>query len=138
MEKHNFLDVIQWLDASDDTIVYRFPTFDSAITANSKLIVQEGQAAVFISEGTMSDVFGPGTYTLDTRNAPIVSFFQSIAYALEYPYKGEIYFINTKQFREKQMGYGKPIHDARCRIWTRARPRIRYLFLPCHRIPPPF
>ena len=63
--KAQFLDVIQWLDDTDDTIVYRFPTFDSAITANSKLIVREGQAAVFVSEGTLSDVFGPGTYTLD-------------------------------------------------------------------------
>lgn len=106
--KAQFLDVIQWLDDTDDTIVYRFPTFDSAITANSKLIVREGQAAVFVSEGTLSDVFGPGTYTLDTRNAPIVSFFQSITYALEYPYKGEIYFINTKQFRENKWGTANP------------------------------
>jgi membrane protease subunit (stomatin/prohibitin family) len=106
--KAQFLDVINWLDDSDDTIVYRFPTFDSAITANSKLIVREGQAAVFVSEGVLSDVFGPGTYTLDTRNAPIASFFQSIAYALEYPYKGEIYFINTKQFRENKWGTANP------------------------------
>ena len=106
--KAQFLDVIQWLDDSDDTIVYRFPTMDSAITDNSKLIVREGQAAVFVSEGTLSDVFGPGTYTLDTRNTPIVSFFQSIAYALNYPYKGEIYFINTKQFRENKWGTANP------------------------------
>lgn len=106
--KAQFLDVIQWLDESNDTIVFRFPTFDSAITSNSKLVVREGQAAVFVSEGVISDVFGPGTYTLDTRNAPIASFFQSIAYSLEYPYKGEIYFLNTKQFRENKWGTSNP------------------------------
>ena len=106
--KAQFLDVINWLDDSQDIIVYRFPVFNQAITANSKLVVREGQAAVFVSEGVLSEVFGPGTYTLDTRNTPIVSFFQSIAYALEYPYKGDIYFINTKQFRENKWGTANP------------------------------
>ena len=77
-------------------------------------MVREGQAVVFVSEGQLSDVFGPGTYTLDTRNTPIVSFFQSIAYALNYPYKGDIYFINTKQFRENKWGTKRPfpVRDA--------------------------
>lgn len=106
--KSQFLEVIEWLDDSNDTIVYRYPTFNQKITDNSKLVVREGQAAVFVSEGTLSEVFGPGTYTLDTRNAPIMSFFQSIAYKLNYPYKGEIYFINTKVFRENRWGTANP------------------------------
>lgn len=106
--KSQFLEVIEWLDDSNDTIVYRFPVFNQKITDNSKLVVREGQAAVFISEGTLSEVFGPGTYTLDTRNAPIMSFFQSIAYKLNYPYKGDVYFINTKVFRENRWGTANP------------------------------
>jgi len=106
--KSQFLEVIEWLDDSNDTIVYRFPVFNQKITDKSKLVVREGQAAVFISEGQLSDVFGPGTYSLDTRNAPIVSFFQSIAYKLNYPYKGDVYFINTKIFRENRWGTANP------------------------------
>ncbi|MFT7521366.1 MAG: membrane protease subunit (stomatin/prohibitin family), partial [Kiritimatiellia bacterium] len=106
--KSQFLEVIEWLDDSNDTIVYRFPVFNQKITDNSKLVVREGQAAVFISEGKLSDVFGPGTYTLDTRNTPIASFFTSIAYKLNYPYKGDVYFINTKQFRENKWGTANP------------------------------
>lgn len=106
--KSQFLEVIEWLDDSNDTIVYRFPVFNQKITDNSKLVVREGQAAVFISEGTLSEVFGPGTYTLDTRNAPIMSFFQSIAYKLNYPFKGDVYFVNTKQFRENRWGTANP------------------------------
>ena len=104
-----FLDVIEWLDDSNDTIVYRFPVFNQAITDKSKVVVREGQAVVFIHEGVLSDVFGPGTYTLDTRNAPITSFFSSIKYGLNYPYKGDIYFVNTKQFRENRWGTSNPV-----------------------------
>ncbi|MFT6143619.1 MAG: membrane protease subunit (stomatin/prohibitin family) [Myxococcota bacterium] len=104
-----FLDVIQWLDDSNDTMVYRFPIFNQAITDKSKLVVREGQAAVFIHEGVMSDVFGPGTYTLDTRNAPITGFFQSISYGLNMPYKGDIYFIDTTQFTENRWGTSNPV-----------------------------
>lgn len=104
-----FLDVIEWTDDTRDTVVYRFPVFNQAITDNSKLVVREGQACVFVSEGKLSDVFGPGTYTLDTRNTPIVSFFKSIAYSMEYPYKGDIYFVSTRQFTEMPWGTPNPI-----------------------------
>lgn len=104
-----FLDVIEWLDSTNDTLVWRFPVFNQAITDNSKLIVRESQAAVFVSEGQLSDVFGPGTYTLDTRNAPISSFFKSIAYSLQYPYKGDIYFTSTRQFTDNGWGTATPI-----------------------------
>jgi membrane protease subunit (stomatin/prohibitin family) len=104
-----FLDVIEWLDSTNDTLVWRFPVFNQAITDNSKLVVRESQAAVFVSEGQLSDVFGPGTYTLDTRNTPIASFFKSIAYQLQYPYKGDIYFTSTRQFTDNGWGTATPI-----------------------------
>jgi len=104
-----FLDLIEWLDDTNDTLVWRFPVFNQAITDNSKLVVREGQAAVFVSEGRLSEVFGPGTYTLDTRNKAILSFFTSIAYQMEYPYKGDIYFISTRQFTDNGWGTPNPI-----------------------------
>ncbi len=106
--KAQFLDVIQWLDDSNDTIVWRFPVHDQAITDKSKVIVREGQAGVFIAEGRMSDVFAPGTYTLDTPNTPILSFFQSIAYGLETPYKGDILFVSTRVFTNQGWGTQAP------------------------------
>jgi len=104
-----FLEVIDWTDDTNDTIVYRYPTFNQAITDNSKLVVRESQAGVFVSEGKLSEVFGPGTYSLDTRNAPVMRFFQSIAYKMEEPYKGDIYFVNTKQFTDNNWGTPRPI-----------------------------
>ncbi len=96
------------MDSTNDTLVWRFPVFNQALTDNSKLVVREGQAAVFVAEGKLSDVFAPGTYTLDTRNTPILSFFKSIAYNLEYPYKGDIYFVSTRQFTDNGWGTARP------------------------------
>ncbi|NOY24789.1 MAG: hypothetical protein GXP62_02860, partial [Oligoflexia bacterium] len=111
--KAQFLDVIDWLDDTRDTIVYRFPIFNQAIQDGGKLVVREGQAAVFVSEGKMSDVFQPGTYELSTRTKAISGFFQTIKYALNYPYKGDIYFVNTRQFTDQKWGTPNPImmHD---------------------------
>ena len=106
--KAQFLDVIEWTDDSRDTLVYRFPVFNQAITDKSRLIVRESQAAVFVSEGKLSEVFGPGTYELSSRNQPIWTFFESIKYALDYPYKGDIYFVSTHQFTHQKWGTAKP------------------------------
>ncbi|MCB9682479.1 MAG: SPFH domain-containing protein [Alphaproteobacteria bacterium] len=103
-----FLDVLQWLDNTNDTVVWRFPIHDQAITDQSKVIVREGQAAVFVAEGQLSEVFGPGTYTLDTANQPITSFFRTIAYALENPYKGDVLFVSTRQFTANGWGTQNP------------------------------
>ncbi len=103
-----FLDVIQWLEQDQDTIVWRFPIYDQAITDQSKVIVREGQVAVFVSEGRLSEVFAPGTYTLDTANQPIMSFFKTIAYAMNNPYKGDILFVSTKQFTNNGWGTQNP------------------------------
>jgi membrane protease subunit (stomatin/prohibitin family) len=107
--KAQFLDVIEWLDDSNNTLVHRYPVFNQAIQSGGKLVVREGQAAVFIAEGQMSQVFAPGTYTLDTRTEAVWSFFQSIKYQLNYPYKGDIYFVNTRQYTDQKWGTSSPL-----------------------------
>jgi membrane protease subunit (stomatin/prohibitin family) len=106
--KAQFLDVIEWLDSSSNTLVYRFPVFNQAIQDGGKLVVREGQAAVFINEGQLSDVFGPGTYTLGTNTEAVWSFFQSIKYQLNYPYKGDIYYCSTRQNTNNKWGTANP------------------------------
>lgn len=107
--KAQFLDVIQWLDDSSNTLVYRFPTHQQAIQSGGKLVVREGQAAVFIAEGRLSEVFGPGTYELSTKTRAIAGFFESIKYAFNYPYKGDIYFVSTRQNTDQKWGTANPI-----------------------------
>lgn len=107
--KAQLLDVIQYLDDSKNTLVWRFPIAGQAIQSGGKLVVREGQAAVFVAEGRLSDVFGPGSYELSTRTKAIWGFFESIKYGLDMPYKGDVYFFNTKQFTDQKWGTQNPI-----------------------------
>ena len=80
-----------------------------AITDKSKLVVREGQIAMFVAEGKLSQVFEPGTYNIGTKNTPLLSFFESILYDLNYPYKGDVYFLSTRQFTDNPWGTPNPI-----------------------------
>jgi membrane protease subunit (stomatin/prohibitin family) len=107
--KAQFLDVIQWMEDDRNTIVYRFPVFNQAIQDGGKLVVREGQSAIFVNEGQLSEVFGPGTYELSSRTKAIASFFESIKYGLNYPYKGDIFFVSTRRFTDQKWGTPNPI-----------------------------
>ena len=98
--KGELIDIIQWLDDSNDTLLYRFPRYNNEIKYNAKLVVREGQMAVFINEGQIADVFGPGTYTLTTRNLPVLATLKGWKYGFESPFKAEVYFCSTRQFRD--------------------------------------
>src|SRR6476661_10635610 len=91
--KGELIDIIEWLDESRDTMVWRYPRADNEIKYGAKLIVREGQAAAFINEGKLADVFQPGTYTLTTQNLPILSKLKGWSYGFESPFKAEVYFV---------------------------------------------
>ncbi len=104
-----FIDVIEWLDESRDTIVYRYPRPDNEIKQGAKLIVRPSQMAVFVSEGEIADVLGPGTYILDTKNLPILTNLQHWDHGFESPFKAEVYFVNTRRFGDLKWGTKSPI-----------------------------
>ncbi|WP_443939230.1 SPFH domain-containing protein [Pedobacter sp. MW01-1-1] len=106
---NEFIDIIEWLDNTNDTIAYRFERYQNEIKNDAKLIVREGQTAVFISEGKLADVFTPGTYTLNTQNLPILSTLQGWKYGFNSPFKAEVYFVNTRLFTEEKWGTKNPI-----------------------------
>lgn len=106
---HQFLEIIEWVDDSRDTMVYRFPVYDKEIKNGAKLIVREGQAAVFIREGKLADVKTPGMYALDTNNFPILSTLLGWKYGFESPFKAEVYYVATRQFTDLKWGTQNPI-----------------------------
>ncbi len=106
---HEFIDIIEWLDYTDDTIVHRFERYQNEIKNNAKLIVREGQTAVFVNEGQLADVFGPGTYTLNTQNLPILTTLKGWKYGFNSPFKAEVYFVNTHLFTDEKWGTKNPI-----------------------------
>ncbi|MBI5863838.1 MAG: SPFH domain-containing protein, partial [Planctomycetes bacterium] len=107
--KGELIDIVQWLDASQDLIVNRFERYNNEIKNGAKLVVREGQAAVFVNEGKIADVFAPGTYTLDTRNLPILATIFGWKYGFESPFKAEVYFVSTRQFTDLKWGTKNPV-----------------------------
>jgi len=107
--KGEFIDVIHWVDDTRDTMVWRFEREGHEIKYGAKLTVREGQAAVFIHEGQLADVFGPGLYLLETNNLPIMTTLQHWDHGFRSPFKSEIYFVNTTRFNDLKWGTKNPI-----------------------------
>ncbi len=107
--KGEFIDIIEWLDPTSDTLVWRFERYGNEIKYGAKLVVREAQAAVFINEGQLADVFGPGTHTLETENLPILSTLQGWKYGFRSPFKAEVYFANLRQFTDLKWGTKNPV-----------------------------
>jgi membrane protease subunit (stomatin/prohibitin family) len=104
-----FIDIIEWLDDSRDTIVWRFPRYDNEIKMGAKLVVRESQVAVFVNEGKVADAFTPGTYTLETQNLPILTTLKGWKYGFNSPWKAEVYFVNTRLFTDLKWGTQNPV-----------------------------
>ena len=102
------IDIIEWTDDTRDTIVWRFPRHENEIKMNATLVVRESQVAVFVNEGTIADVFAPGTHTLETRNLPVLSTLKGWKYGFESPFKAEVYFVSTRQFTDQKWGTQNP------------------------------
>lgn len=107
--KNEFLDIIEFIDNSNNTLVYRFERFQNEIKNNSKLIVREGQLAIFMNEGKLADIFKAGTHTLNTQNLPILSTLKGWKYEFNSPFKAEVYFINTRNFIDQKWGTKNPL-----------------------------
>jgi membrane protease subunit (stomatin/prohibitin family) len=106
---HEFIDIVEWLDETNDTIVHRFERYQNEIKNGAKLVVREGQSAVFVSEGQLADVFTPGTYTLETKNLPILATLKGWKYGFNSPFKAEVYFVNTRLFPDEKWGTKNPV-----------------------------
>lgn len=104
-----FIDVVEWMDDTRDTIVWRFPRHENEIKMGAKLVVREGQTAVFVNEGQIADAFGPGTHTLQTQNMPILSTLKGWKYGFESPFKAEVYFASTRLFTDLKWGTQNPV-----------------------------
>ncbi len=104
-----FIDVIHWVDDTRDTMVWRFEREGHEIKYGAKLTVREGQAAVFVHEGQLADVFTPGLYMLETNNMPVLTTLNHWDHGFKSPFKSEIYFVNTTRFSNLKWGTKNPI-----------------------------
>ena len=103
------IDIIEWVDDSRHSLVWRFPRYHNQIKMGAKLIVRPGQTAIFVHQGSVADTFGPGTYTLHLRNLPILSTLAGWAHGFDSPFKAEVYFVATRQVTDLKWGTPNPV-----------------------------
>lgn len=107
--KGEFIDIIEWVDQSADTLVWKFPRYQNEIKMGAKLTVRESQVAVFLNEGAIADVFQPGMYELSTQNMPILTTLKGWKYGFNSPFKADVYFVSTRQFTNQKWGTKNPV-----------------------------
>ncbi len=103
------VDIVEWLDHTNNTLMWRFPRYHNQIKNGAQLIVRPGQVAVFVHRGELTDVFEPGHYQLFTDNLPILSTLLGWKHGFESPFKSEIYFVSTRQITDLKWGTPNPI-----------------------------
>src|SRR6188508_841524 len=107
--KKQFVDIIEWTDDSRDTLSWRFPDDDKEIKNGAQLIVRESQLAKFVYLEQFGTAFGPGKQTLTTENIPFLTNLWSWKYALESPFKADVYFVVTRVFTGNKWGTANPV-----------------------------
>jgi len=107
--RNELIDIIEWIDDSRHTLVWRFPRYQNEIKNGAQLIVRPGQVAVFVHRGQLADVFEPGHYELKTDNLPILSTLAGWKHGFNSPFRAEVYFVSTRQITDLKWGTPNPI-----------------------------
>ncbi len=104
-----WIDVIEWVEPEEGILAYRYPMQDREIQNGGKLTVRDSQAAVFVNEGKVADIFGPGLYTLNTQTLPILTYLKNWDKAFKSPFKSDVYFFSARIQTDQHWGTQNPI-----------------------------
>jgi membrane protease subunit (stomatin/prohibitin family) len=107
--KKQFIDIIQWTEDDGETMAWRFPMAEMEIQNGASLTVRESQMAVFVNEGKVADVFGPGMYKLTTQTLPVLTYLKNWDKLFESPFKSDVYFFSTRQKIDRKWGTPNPV-----------------------------
>lgn len=90
----NIAEVIKY-EGDNSTFIWKHPCED--FNSLTQLIVHESQEAIFFMNGQALDLFGPGRYTLETQNIPLIGKALNCATGDKTPFHCEVYFINKTE-----------------------------------------
>jgi membrane protease subunit (stomatin/prohibitin family) len=107
--KKQFIDVIEWVEEGDGTLAWRYPIADREIQYGGSLTVRESQMAVFVNEGQVADVFGPGMHKLTTQTLPVLTYLKNWDKLFQSPFKSDVYFFSTRQQLDQRWGTTQPV-----------------------------
>ncbi|MBL7554482.1 MAG: SPFH domain-containing protein [Bdellovibrionaceae bacterium] len=107
--KKQLLDVIEWPDEASGVLAYRYPMQDREIQNGAQLTVRQTQIALFVNEGVVADLFGPGLHTVETRNLPVLTNLQNWDKMFQSPFKSDVIFFSTNEQIDQKWGTASPI-----------------------------
>lgn len=107
--KKQFIDVIHWTEEGDGVLAYRYPMQDFEIQTGAQLTVRDSQMAVFVNEGQVADIFGPGLYSLNTQTLPVLTNLKNWDKLFDSPFKSDVYFFSTRLQLDRKWGTPNPI-----------------------------
>jgi membrane protease subunit (stomatin/prohibitin family) len=107
--KKQFIDILQWTEQGDGVLAWRYPMADFEIQYGGSLTVRESQMAVFVNEGKVADVFGPGMYKLTTQTLPVLTYLKNWDKLFQSPFKSDVYFFSTRQQVDQRWGTQQPV-----------------------------
>ena len=107
--KKQFIDILEWTESGDGTLAFRYPMAGNEIQYGGSLTVRESQMAVFVNEGKVADVFGPGMYKLTTQTLPVLTYLQNWDKLFQSPFKSDVYFFSTRQQLDRRWGTTQPV-----------------------------
>jgi membrane protease subunit (stomatin/prohibitin family) len=107
--KKQFIDIIEWVEREDGVLAWRFPVADREIQYGASLTVRETQMAVFVNEGKVADVFGPGMYKLTTQTLPVLTYLKNWDKLFQSPFKSDVYFFSMRQQLDQRWGTSQPV-----------------------------
>jgi membrane protease subunit (stomatin/prohibitin family) len=107
--KKQFIDVLQWNEETEGLLAWRFPMQDFEIQNGAILNVRESQVAVFVNEGVIADVFGPGTHKLTTQTLPVLTNLKNWDKFFDSPFKSDVYYFSTRVQTGRKWGTPQPI-----------------------------
>jgi len=107
--RRQFIEIIEWVDETRNTLIWKFPDEDREIKMGAQLTVRESQVALLVNEGKLADVYPPGRYELTTRNMPILSDLRGWKYGFNSPFKVDVYFVSTREFQGLRWGTQQPV-----------------------------
>jgi len=107
--KKQFIDILQWTEDTDGVLAWRHPMEDMEIQYGGSLTVRESQMAVFVNEGKIADVFGPGMYKLTTQTLPVLTYLKNWDKLFESPFKSDVYFFSTRLQIGRKWGTPQPV-----------------------------
>jgi membrane protease subunit (stomatin/prohibitin family) len=107
--KKQFIDILEWTEDGDGTLAWRFPMAGNEIQYGGSLTVRESQMAVFVNEGKVADVFGPGMYKLTTQTLPVLTYLKNWDKLFQSPFKSDVYFFSTRQQLDRKWGTSQPV-----------------------------